>query len=149
LSALLRYLGILIGRPVSHDLVFDQTEGSKSGHGGTEAPGFDFANDFNARGAFFSDLAADEVERMVIMKFLMCHRHSYTYLLLREPLPGGSSTVKKVDEFIAANWDKPLDIEGMAALAQVGARSLWSGSPRHDRLQANMLRTSGLDGDFP
>jgi hypothetical protein len=71
---------------------------------------FDVANDFNARGAFFSDLAAAEVERMVIMKFLMCHRHSYTDFLLREPLPAGSSAVTKVEGFIAANWDKPLDI---------------------------------------
>ena len=48
---------------------------------------FHFAIDYNQRGNFFSDLAAAEVERMVIMKFLMCHRHNYTHLLLREPLP--------------------------------------------------------------
>ena len=125
LSALLRNLGILIGQPISRDLVFDQTEVRNPAMAALRRRVFDFANDFNARGAFFSDLAAGEVERMVIMKFLMCHRHSYTDLLLREPLPGGSSAVRKVEEFIAANWDKPLDIEGMATLAQVSARSLF------------------------
>ncbi len=75
---------------------------------------FQFAIDYNERGTFFSDLAAAEVERMVIMKFLMCHRHNYTHLLLREPLPVGSSTaVRAVEEFIEANWDKPIDIEAM------------------------------------
>ena len=125
LSALLRNLGILIGQPVSHDLAFDQTEARNPAMAALRRRVFDFANDFNARGAFFSDLAAAEVERMVIMKFLMCHRHSYTDLLLREPLPGGASAVRKVEEFIAANWDKPLDIEGMATLAGVSARSLF------------------------
>ena len=125
LSALYRDLGILIGQPVNRDLVFDQTEVRNPAMAALRRRVFDFANDFNARGAFFSDLAAAEVERMVIMKFLMCHRHSYTDLLLREPLPGGSSAVRKVEELIAANWDKPLDIEEMAALAQVSARSLF------------------------
>jgi AraC-like DNA-binding protein len=125
LSALYRNLGILIGQPINRDLIFDQTEVRNPAMAALRRRVFDFANDFNARGAFFSDLAAAEVERMVIMKFLMCHRHSYTDLLLREPLPGGSSAVRKVEEFIAANWDKPLDIEGMAALAQVSARSLF------------------------
>lgn len=125
LSALMRNLGILIGQPVSRELVFDQTEARNPAMAALRRRVFDFANDFNARGAFFSDLAAAEVERMVIMKFLMCHRHSYTDLLLREPLPAGSSAVRKVEEFIAANWDKTLDVEEMAALAGVSARSLF------------------------
>ncbi|WKA28807.1 helix-turn-helix domain-containing protein [Bradyrhizobium roseum] len=125
MSALLSNLGILIGQPVSRELVFDQTGARDPAMAALRRRVFDFANDFNARGAFFTDRAAAEVERMVIMKFLMCHQHSYTDLLLREPLPAGSSAVRKVEEFIAANWDKPLDIEKMAALAQVSARSLF------------------------
>jgi AraC-like DNA-binding protein len=125
LSALQRNLGILIGQPISRDLVFDQTEVRNPAMAALRRRVFDFANDFNARGVFFSELAAAEVERMVTMKFLLCHRHSYTDWLLREPLPGGSSAVRKVEEFIAANWDKPLDIEGMATLARISARSLF------------------------
>ena len=125
LSALLRNLGILIGQPVNRDLVFDQTEARNPAMAALRRRVFDLANDFNARGMFFTDRAAAEVERMVIMKFLMCHRHSYTDLLLREPLPAGSSAVRKVEEFIVANWDKALDIEEMATLAGVSARSLF------------------------
>ena len=59
------------------------------------------------------------------MKFLMCHRHNYTHLLLREPLPSAPSTVRAVEEFIEANWDKPIDIEAMTSVAKVSARSLF------------------------
>ena len=86
---------------------------------------FHLAIDYNERGAFFSDLAAAEVERMLIMKFLMCHRHNYTHLLLREPPPVSSTAVRTVEEFIDANWDKPIDIDAMVAVAQVSARSLF------------------------
>ena len=75
--------------------------------------------------AFFSDLAAAEVERMIIMKFLMCHRHNYTHLLLREPLPVSSTAVRAVEEYIEANWDKPMDFDTMVAIAKVSARSLF------------------------
>ena len=61
----------------------------------------------------------------MIMKFLMCHRHNYTHLLLREPLPASSTAVRVVEEYIEANWDRPIDIGTMAALAKIGARSLF------------------------
>ncbi len=92
---------------------------------------FQFALDFNERGTFFSNLASAEVERMVIMKFLMCHRHNYTHLLLREPLAASPGAVRAVEEFIEANWDKPIDIEKMVAVSQVSARSLFRQFKKH------------------
>ena len=59
------------------------------------------------------------------MKFLMCHRHNYTHLLLREPLPVSATAVKLVEEYIEANWDKPLDIETMVSISGISARSLF------------------------
>ena len=124
-DALLRNLGALLGQEISRKLVFDETGARQPAMSALRRRIFHFASDFNARGAFFSDLAAAEVERMVIMKFLMCHRHNYTHLLLREPLPATSSAVRAVEEFIEANWDKPIDIEAMSAVARVSARSLF------------------------
>lgn len=125
LDALRRHLGALIGQEVSRELVFDDNVSRSPAMGALRRRIFNFATDFNERGTFFSDLAAAEVERMVIMKFLMCHRHSYTQFLLREPLPAGSSAVRRVEEFIEANWDKPIDIEAMVEVAKVSARSLF------------------------
>lgn len=125
IDALLRHLGALIGQEISRNLVFDDNVDRSPAMSALRRRIFNFATDFNERGTFFSDLAAAEVERMVIMKFLMCHRHSYTQFLLREPLPAGSSAVRRVEEFIEANWDKPIDIEAMVAVAKVSARSLF------------------------
>lgn len=131
-DALLRNLGALIGEQVDRKLVFDETPARQPAMEALRRRIFQFALDYNERGAYFSDLAAAEVERMIIMKFLMCHRHNYTHLLLREPLPASASAVKAVEEFIEANWDKPIDIEAMAAVAKVSARSLFR-QFKHDR----------------
>ena len=124
-DALLRNLGALLGRDIGRKLVFDETPARNPSMQALRRRVFSFALDFNERGAFFSDVAAAEVERMVVMNFLMCHRHTYTHLLLREPLPASGSSVRAVEEFIEANWNNPIDIEAMAAVAKVSARSLF------------------------
>jgi AraC-like DNA-binding protein len=125
LDALRRYLSALLGRELSEDLVFDESSIHHPAMRSLRRRIFHFADDFNERGAFFSDLAAAEVERMVIMKFLMCHRHNYSHLLLREPPQSAPSAVRRVEEFIEANWDQPIDIQAMSTVAQVSARSLF------------------------
>lgn len=124
-EALRRNLGALIGQELGPPLAFDETPARQPAMEALRLRLFHFAQDFNARGQFFSELAAAEVERMVIMKFLMCHRHNYTHYLLREPLPVSSSAVRLVEEYIEANWDKAIDIETMANISGVSARSLF------------------------
>lgn len=124
-DALLRNLGALLGQDIGRTLVFDETPARQPAMHALRRRLFQFAIDYNERGRFFSDLAAAEVQRMMIMKFLMCHRHTYTNLLLREPLPVSSTAVRRVEEFIEANWDKPIDIEAMVAVAKVSGRSLF------------------------
>jgi AraC-like DNA-binding protein len=124
-DALRRNLDALLGHDGGPKLVFDETPARQPAMEALRRRLFHFALDYNERGQFFSDLAAAEVERMVIMKFLMCHRHNFTHLLLREPLPTSRSTVRTVEEFVEANWNKPIDIEAMVAVANVSARSLF------------------------
>ena len=124
-DALLRNLGALLGQDIGRTLVFDETPARQPAMHALRRRVFQFAIDYNERGRFFSDLAAAEVQRMMIMKFLMCHRHTYTNLLLREPLPASSTAVRRVEEFIEAHWDKPIDIEAMVAVAKVSGRSLF------------------------
>jgi AraC-like DNA-binding protein len=124
-EALARNLGALLGQELGQQLVFDETTARQPAMEALKLRLFHFSHDFNARGQFFSDIAAAEVERMVIMKFLMCHRHNYTHYLLREPLPVSSTAVKLVEEYIEANWDKPIDIETMASVSGLSARSLF------------------------
>ena len=123
-DTLLRSLSALLGQDV-RNLSFDETQTSQPAMEALRRRVFHVAIDYNERGGYFSDLAAAEVERMLVMKFLMCHRHNYTHLLLREAPTASSGAVRAVEEFIEANWDKPIDIDAMVAVAQVSARSLF------------------------
>jgi AraC-like DNA-binding protein len=124
IDVLRRYLGALLGQEIGKELHFERATYPPSMNS-LRRRIFQFATDFNERGDYFSDLAAAEVERMVIMNFLMCHRHNYTHLLQRQPLPVAPSSVRTVEEYIEANWDKAVDIEVMATVAGISARSLF------------------------
>lgn len=124
-DALLSNLSLLVGQDVGRNLVFDETADRQPAMEALRRRVFQFALDYNERGTFFSDLAAAEVQRMIIMKFLMCHRHNFTHLLLREPLPASSAAVRAVEEYIEAHWNRPIDIETMVTIAKVSARSLF------------------------
>lgn len=130
-DALSRNLTALIGQDIGRELTFDPSPARQPAMEALRRRVFQFATDYNERGTFFSDLAAAEVERMVIMKFLMCHRHNYTHLLLREPLPVSSTAVRAVEEYIEANWDKPVDVETMTSIAKVSGRSLFRQFRKH------------------
>jgi len=124
LGALTRHLAALIGRDVDRDIIFEPP-GENHAMYALKSRVLQFATDYNARGSYFSTLANAEVERMLIMKFLMCHRHSYSHLLLREPIPVSSAIVRRVEEYIEANWHKPIDIETLTQATGVSARSLF------------------------
>jgi AraC-like DNA-binding protein len=122
--SLRRYLSALIGDETDRELVFQPSEGNPAMQA-LKLRVFQFASDYNLRGVYFSSIANREVERMMIMKFLLCHRHTYSDLLLREPIPASQSPVKLVEEYIEANWHKPIDIVKLAEVANVSARSLF------------------------
>jgi AraC-like DNA-binding protein len=123
--ALLRYLSALLGKEVGRELEFAESVQSNPAMHALRLRVFQFASDYNSRGTYFSSLANAEVERMVIMKFLMCHRHNYSELLLREPIPSASSSIRLAEEYIEANWDQPIDIATLARVTNVSARSLF------------------------
>jgi len=124
-QALQRYLSVLLGWQIEKDLRFDDAGGEDAAMKHVRRMIFQFASDFNTRGDGYSDLAKAEMTRAAIMKFLMYHRHNYTHLLFREPPLGDASAVKLVEQYIEANWDKPVDIEAMSTVAKISARSLF------------------------
>ncbi len=124
-EALQRYLGALLGQKIEEKLVFDDAGDQHPAMRRVRRMIFQFASDLDMHDALFSDLATAEMARMAIMKFLMYTRHNYTHFLFRSPPTSNSSAVKIVEEFIEANWDKPIDIEAMSAIAKISARSLF------------------------
>jgi len=123
-KALKRYLGVLLGQDLSKELGFHHNAANPALNSLRRSV-FLFVSDYNARGKNLSDLVTAETERMLTMKFLMSNWHNYTTSLLRQPPRSAPSAVRKVEEYIEANWDKPIDIETMALIANVSARSLF------------------------
>lgn len=124
-EVLSRTMGALIGEDIGHKLTFDEGSPLRTAMEALRRRVFNLAIDFNERGVSISNLAATEVARTVVIKFLLTHRHNYTHLLSREPPCATSAAVRTVEEFIVANWDKPIDIEKMVSVAQISARSLF------------------------
>jgi transcriptional regulator GlxA family with amidase domain len=124
-DALQRYLSVLLGQQIDRDLRFDGAADRDPAMKHVRRMLFQFASDFNTSGGSYSDLARAEMTRIVIMKFLMYHRHNYTHALFREPPASTASAVRVVEEYIEANWDRPIDIEAMSTVAKISARSLF------------------------
>jgi AraC-like DNA-binding protein len=72
-----------------------------------------------------NDLVLAEFEEMLAIAFLAANRNVYSHLFdgrRRDPAPW---QVRLAEEFIAANWDKPLSIEAIAGETGIGVRSLF------------------------
>jgi AraC-like DNA-binding protein len=69
--------------------------------------------------------ACRELEQAVQIAFLWASQHAFSHLLERqdkEPAPG---IVRRLEEFIEANWQEALSIDRLAAEAGVSARSIF------------------------
>jgi AraC-like DNA-binding protein len=86
---------------------------------------FQLAEELGRFGPDYSPLAMAEMERSLIFKFLLAHRHNHTDQLQRPPASANRGVVDIVETFIEANWDKPIDIETLAQLANVSARTMF------------------------
>jgi AraC-like DNA-binding protein len=85
----------------------------------------ELAAELDRFGTAYSPLAIAELERMLLIRFLFSHQHSFSHLLWREPRTANRSVVDTVEAFIEANWDKPLDVGELADVANVSVRTLF------------------------
>jgi AraC-like DNA-binding protein len=117
---------------------------------------FHLAEELEAFADQYSPLARAELERDLVVRFLLGHEHNFSDLLRREPRNAGRSVVARIEAFIEANWSRPIDLEEIATVANVGVRTVFrefaragKGSPaqfaKRARLQraAEFLRSPG------
>lgn len=124
-DALSKNLEILLDAKSDRPLVFAKKDvRERQGAENLRRRIFHVALDANSRGALFSEVAAAEIERMIIMNFLFCNENSYTSLLLRNPPSASKSVVDRVEEYIAAHPDQLLDLGTLALVAGVSLRTL-------------------------
>ena len=66
-----------------------------------------------------------ELEQLVMVSMLYANRHSYSELMTHEAVAVAPWQVRRAEEFIEANWNKPLDVESIAAATNVSVRNLF------------------------
>ena len=79
------------------------------------------------------DLAGDarthpglvELEQLMMLNFLFASRHTYRDPLERKPADAAPWQVRRAEEYIAANLERPITIEGIAAATGASVRSIF------------------------
>lgn len=80
-----------------------------------------------------------EMEQALVVAFLETVPHSYTDILKRPPVDTMLNHVRRIEEFIDANWRSPLSIEELARVTGVGVinSNMSTGSCRFKRDRLN------------
>jgi AraC-like DNA-binding protein len=71
------------------------------------------------------DAALVEFEQLLLVCFLSANRHNFSDLLDREQPRPAPWQVRLVEEYIVANWNRPITVEALAAAAGASTRSVF------------------------
>ena len=69
--------------------------------------------------------ALEELQQAIIVSFLCTNDNNFSDLLRRRPKECAPSQVRLAEDFIEANWDRPISIEKLASVTNTSARSLF------------------------
>jgi AraC-like DNA-binding protein len=70
-------------------------------------------------------LLLKELEQALITAFLEIVPHSYSDALQRQPADISTTQVRRIEEYIDANWQQPLTVEALARTTGISARSMF------------------------
>ena len=152
-GALERLLKCILGDDSDMKLRFIAGEASPAVMTHVRQEVFRFAEELDRFGQDYSPIAIAELERALMVRILLAHRHNFSNRLQRSAPGANRSVIDTVESYIEAHWDEPLDLERIAEVANVSVRTIFRdfsdagrGSPgqfvRRVRLQraAELLR---------
>jgi len=125
-DVLIRKLVALTGSPVTRPLTFDPVFRRGTAESGAFLTILNsiLANiDYARCGVPFLFIA--ELEHALMVSLLQTCRHSLSALLESNVPAAGPWQVRQVEEYIATNWNAPFDIEEIASLTGMSARSIY------------------------
>jgi len=76
--------------------------------------------------AKLSEFTCAEFSQLLIVTFLVANRHNWSGLLEGEPAKAAPYQVRIIEEYMEANWDKPITIEELAEQTGVGVRNMFA-----------------------
>jgi len=88
-------------------------------------------DELDAEDSIPSPVVIAELEQAIFVAFLCGNRHNYSKLLDGRAKCGGPWQVRRVEEYIEANWDQPIAIEALAVVANTSARSIFHSFREH------------------
>lgn len=124
-GALEHSLKSLLGDASDRKLIFLGREPDPTQMSYVRRDTFQLAEELERFGGDYSPLAMAELERRLMFRLLLAHPHNYTQQLQRPPASANRGIVDIVEAFIEANWDKPIDIDTLARIADVSARTIF------------------------
>ncbi|RXH22088.1 hypothetical protein XH99_34365 [Bradyrhizobium nanningense] len=126
-SALEKALAALLGAPPRGTLLFDPTAPPKqpAAHLLRQLTMF-LADQLNSMAAQLPKPTLIELEQALIMTFLSAHRHNYIELLESSATEPAPLVVRSAEEYIEANWGRPVLVEELAAQTNTSIRSLYA-----------------------
>ena len=124
-SALAMKLAAILGEPAHAPLKMNPAQDFKEHSARALRDNFMFlAGQLNSS-ASLPPLVLAEFEQTLMVMFLHANQHNYSHLLQQEPSDVGLGQVRRAQEYIDANWSKPLSFEAVSAATNVGVRQLF------------------------
>jgi AraC-like DNA-binding protein len=124
--ALTDKLSAIIGRPIGRALEFDPV--MSNAHPATKALRDHFKFLVKAVGESempLPKLVLEEFEQTLVVMILHANRHNYSRLLERVSLDVASWQVRRAEDYIEANWRRPITLEDIVRVTGAGASDLF------------------------
>jgi AraC-like DNA-binding protein len=125
-QSLVKKLAAMTGAPVARPLKFDAAQDASEPEAQfLRQMVLHLVDQMSGAGAPIPALALSEFEHAVMVAYLCCNRHSYSHVLGERPHEVAPAQVRSAEEYIRANFDRPIRIEDIAAAANASARSVF------------------------
>lgn len=84
-----------------------------------------FAQQLDECAAELPPILLKQIEQSITLNFLYATRHSLNELLEQRESNASLHHVQKVEEYIEAHWDQPMNVETLATVSNVSVRALF------------------------
>lgn len=127
-TAIRRKLAVLLDAPARGEIEFDLADfAGPAMLSGLQRMVRILVDQLNDREAILSPLVLREMEQAAILQLLFASRHNYSHLLDDNPRSPAPAHLRRVEAYIAANWNRPILVENLVEVSGVSARSLYTG----------------------
>lgn len=123
-EVLRRKLQALIGMSVDREILFDPKKVEAGQAAFLQKFVGAFAEMLDDNPGQLSPLVIGQCQQTLIVGILSVAHHNYSSWLRRDPMRVSLRDIARVEAFIEANADQPIDVERLAAIAGVSVRSL-------------------------